>query len=132
MRVIGVITLPGAERSVASARRFGRDLLGSRHPSLHDVQTCVSEAVTNGILHTDSGRGGKVTVTSGALAGVLVAEVTDEGAGGARPYVRDDPSGVHGRGMRIIEALTLGWGVRPDGDRTTIWMRFPGPVPAIP
>ena len=108
MRVIGVITLPGVERSVASARKFGRELLGPEHPALGDVQTCVSEAFTNGVLHTASGRGGKVTVTFGAVAGVLVAEVTDEGAGGARPYVRDDPSGVHGRGMRIIEALTLG------------------------
>jgi hypothetical protein len=59
---------------------------------------------------------------------VIVAEVTDDGAGGARPYVHDDDAdGLRGRGMRIIDALALGWGLRPDGDRTTVWMRFPGP-----
>ncbi|MGH3391047.1 MAG: ATP-binding protein [Actinomadura sp.] len=127
--VIGTVTLPGVDRSVASVRDFGRDLLGPDHPSLDDIQLCLSEAVTNGIRHTDSGRGGKVTVTFRALADVIVAEVTDEGAGGARPYLRDDPSRVHGHGLRIINALSLTWGVRPDGDRTTVWMRFPGPIP---
>lgn len=126
--ILGSITLPGVTRSVAGARRFARDVLGPDHPSLYEVQTCVSEAFTNGVLHTASGRGGKVTVTFGAGGDVLVAEVTDDGAGGARPQVRDDPLAVHGRGLRIIDALTLAWGVRPDGDRTTVWMRFPGPV----
>lgn len=131
-KIIGTVTLPGVERSVASAREFGRDLLGPDHPSLDDIQVCVTEAFTNGVLHTDSGRGGKVTVTFRALVDAIVAEVTDEGAGGARPYLRDEPSGISGHGMRIINALSLAWGVRPDGDRTTVWMRFPGRIPAIP
>jgi hypothetical protein len=46
--VIGVITLPGVELSVAHARRFTRALLGRDHPSLGDIELCVSEAVTNG------------------------------------------------------------------------------------
>ncbi|MGI8336168.1 ATP-binding protein [Actinomadura scrupuli] len=130
--VLGSITLPGVTRSAACARRFTRDVLGPEHPSLHDVRTCVSEGVTNAVLHTASGRGGTVTVTFRAAGGMIVTEVTDDGAGGARPYVRDEPSAVHGRGLRIIDALTLAWGFRADGDRTTVWMRFPGPVPAVP
>ena len=125
--VLGSITLPGVTRSVACARRFARDVLGPGHPSLYDVQTCVSEGFTNAVLHTASGRGGKVTVTFRAAGEIIVAEVTDDGAGGARPCVRDEPAAVHGRGLRIIDALTLAWGVHPDGDRTTVWMRFPGP-----
>ncbi|HEX6469208.1 MAG TPA: ATP-binding protein [Streptosporangiaceae bacterium] len=130
--VIGAITLPGAELSVACARRFVRDLLGAGHPSLDDVELCVSEAVTNSVQHTASGRGGKVTVRLRAEADSIVTEVTDDGAGGARPHLRADPAGLGGRGMRIIEAVTLAWGLRPDGDRTTVWMRFPGPIPSPP
>ncbi|MDL4770908.1 MULTISPECIES: ATP-binding protein [Thermomonosporaceae] len=127
--VIASLTLPGVERSAAQVRMFARDALGAGHPSLDDVQTCVNEAFTNGIEHTASGRGGKVTVTFATAGGDVLAEVTDDGAGGARPCPRDDPMSEDGRGLRIIEALTLGWGIRPDGQRTTVWMRFPGPPP---
>jgi anti-sigma regulatory factor (Ser/Thr protein kinase) len=129
MAVIGTITLPGMELSVAHARRFAREVLGPDHPSLDDIELCVSEAFTNGVQHTASGCGGKVTVRLMAQAGAIVTEVTDDGAGGARPHLRRDPVGLGGRGMRIIDAVTLGWGLRSDGDRTTIWMRFPGPIP---
>lgn len=128
MPVIGVVTLPGVELSVAAARKFVRDLLGFGHPAVDDVELCVSEAFTNGIQHTASGRGGKVTVALRAAADGIVVEVTDDGADGARPYVADDPLAVHGRGMRIIEAVTVGWGLHEDGDRTTVRMRFPGPL----
>ena len=130
MAVIGVITLPGVELSVAHARRFARALLGHEHPSLDDIELCVSEAVTNGVRHTASGRGGKVTVRLKAEADAIVTEVTDDGAGGARPRVCTGAAGLSGRGMLIIDAVTMEWGLRSDGDRTTIWMRFPGPVPA--
>ncbi|GAA2101690.1 ATP-binding protein [Actinomadura alba] len=130
--VIGAITLPGLGRSVAHARSFTRDVLGAGHPSLGDVQMCVSEAFTNGVVHTASGRGGKITVVFVAADDMVIAEVTDDGAGGALPRLRDDLMGVSGRGMRIINALALGWGVRPEGGRTTVWMRFPGPIPVIP
>ncbi|MFD0688499.1 ATP-binding protein [Actinomadura fibrosa] len=127
--VIAVLTLPGVEQSAAHVRVFVRDVLGEDHPSLDDVQTCVNEAFTNGIEHTASGRGGKVTVLFSTVDGEIVAEVTDDGACGARPVMRDDPLAENGRGLRIIDALTRAWGIRVDGGRTTVWMRFPGPPP---
>jgi anti-sigma regulatory factor (Ser/Thr protein kinase) len=130
--VIGAITLPGLGRSVAHARSFARNALGGGYPSLEDVQTCVSEAFTNGVVHTASGRGGKITVMFVAVDDMVIAEVTDDGAGGALPCLRDDPMGVSGRGVRIINALAVDWGVRSEGGRTIVWMRFPGPIPAIP
>jgi anti-sigma regulatory factor (Ser/Thr protein kinase) len=45
----------------------------------------VNEAFTNGVEHTASGRGGRVTVAFVAAEGGIVAEVTDDGADGARP-----------------------------------------------
>jgi len=67
-----------------------------------------------------------ITVTLLIEGPELVLEVTDDGAEGARPGFREDPEGIHGRGMLIITALALKWTVRPDGDRTTVSMRFPG------
>ncbi|MBO2452816.1 ATP-binding protein [Actinomadura barringtoniae] len=122
--VIASLTLPGHERSAAHIGRFVRDTLGADHPAVDDVNTCVNEAFTNGVAHTASGRGGKITVTLAAAPGVLLAEVTDDGANGDRPHLRR-PGVESGRGMHLINALTGGWGLHADGDRTTIWMRFP-------
>jgi len=129
VQVVGELKLPGVERSVRRVRGFVRDVLGPDHPALDDVQTCASEAVTNAIVHTASGSaGGMVTVSLLTEGPEIVLEVTDDGAGGARPGFRNDPEGIHGRGMLIITALALKWTVRLDGDRSTVCMRFPGPL----
>ncbi|GAA2408457.1 hypothetical protein GCM10010191_16250 [Actinomadura vinacea] len=120
------ITLPGLESSAGRVRGFVRDVLGAGHPLLDDVRTCVNEAFTNAVEHTASGRGGRVRVSVVDGGGVVVAEVVDDGAGGERPRLRDDPLAEDGRGMRIIDALALDWGVRADGDRSVVWMRFIG------
>ncbi|HEY8481267.1 MAG TPA: ATP-binding protein [Spirillospora sp.] len=127
--IIAATTLPGTEKSVRDARMFARDVLGEEHPSLPEVELCVDEAVTNGIEHTASGRGGRVTVLFSVAGDDVIAEVVDDGAGGARPVLREDPLAEHGRGLQIIDGLTLDWGVRTDGERTAVWMRFPGPPP---
>ncbi|WP_233509936.1 ATP-binding protein [Actinomadura craniellae] len=124
-QIIMAITLPGTERAPRAARLYARELLGPDHPALDPVLTCVSEAVTNAVRHTASGAGGKVGLLFAAEGGHLVAEVADDGAAGARPRLHDDPLAEHGRGLRIIAALAESWGARPDGDRTTVWMRFP-------
>ncbi|TDC74477.1 ATP-binding protein [Actinomadura sp. 7K507] len=127
--VIAALTLPGAEQSARHARVFARDVLGEGHPSLPDVQTCVNEAFTNAVEHTASGRDGRITVLFSLDGEDIVAEVADDGASGVRPVMRDDPLAEDGRGLRIIDALALVWGIRADGHRTTVWMRFPGPPP---
>ncbi|MGH3242472.1 MAG: ATP-binding protein [Spirillospora sp.] len=127
--VMAALTLPGVEESARHVRVFARDVLREGHPSLADVQTCVNEAFTNAIEHTASGRGGRVTVMFSVVGDDVVAEVVDDGAAGDRPVMRDDPLDEDGRGLRMIDALSLAWGVREDGERSTVWMRFPGPPP---
>ena len=120
------VALPGRESAAASARAYVEDALGPAHPALDDVRTCVNEAFTNAVEHTASGRGGRVEVTIVEEGGRVRAEVADDGAGGARPHMCDDPLAEHGRGMRIIDALSLDWGVRAEGDRSVVWMYFEG------
>ncbi|MBG6088503.1 ATP-binding protein [Actinomadura viridis] len=128
--VIASLTLPGTERAAVQARAFVRGALGPGHPSLDDVRTCVNEAFTNAVEHTGSGRGGKVGLLLLAAGAEIIAEVADDGAGGAGPFLRDEPLAENGRGLWMIDALALGWGVRRDGARTVVWMRFPGPPPS--
>jgi anti-sigma regulatory factor (Ser/Thr protein kinase) len=124
MTVLGEITLPGVERSAGDARRFVRDLLGRDHPALADLLVSVCELLNNGLRHTRSGRGGgQIAVKLARAPGVIQVEVTDDGAGGARPRMRR-PDGESGRGLHIVDALAVRWGYIPVGDRTTVWAEF--------
>lgn len=123
--VIGEITLPGIERSAGRARRHARDVLGPGHPSLDDLEVCVSEMVSNAVRHTASGDGGKVRVCFVDEGGVVRVEVTDDGAQGARPHLQDDLLADSGRGLRLIDGLARRWGFHAGGVRTTVWAEFP-------
>ncbi|MFB4309947.1 ATP-binding protein [Actinomadura sp. GTD37] len=133
LRLLAVLTLPGVARSVRHARLFLRDTLVPEHVApgdelLDDMALVVGEFPGNGIRHTASGRGGKIDIALWAGGGVLRAEVTDEGAGGARPVMRDAADGESGRGLHIAAALAERWGHRADGVRTTVWADFPARV----
>ncbi|WP_165978062.1 ATP-binding protein [Actinomadura darangshiensis] len=122
--VVGALTLPGVRRSVAYARRFLRDMVPEAHPRLDDLVTVGSETVTNAIAHTDSGDGGRVTVSLLAGGDVYRLEVADDGAGGRRLVPKAETCAESGRGLRIVEALSDDWGFRADGARTVVWAEF--------
>lgn len=121
--VLGTVTLPGLERSVADARGFLRGLLAPGEV-LDDLTLVVSELVCNAITHTRSRDDGKVTVTLVQGPGVLLLEVTDDGADGARPVLKDEDGGESGRGIRVVDALASRWAFRQDPDHTTVWAEF--------
>ncbi|QFG20005.1 ATP-binding protein [Actinomadura sp. WMMB 499] len=129
LELLAVLTLPGVARSVRYARCFLRDTLVPNHISptgelLDDMVLVVDEFAGNGIRHTASGRGGKIHIALWAGRGVLRAEVTDEGADGKRPVLRDAADGESGRGLHIVDALASRWGHRPDGHGTVVWAEF--------
>jgi anti-sigma regulatory factor (Ser/Thr protein kinase) len=126
MTVIGSITLPGTDRAVAEGRRFVRETLGPRHPSLDGVGLSVSELATNAIRHSVSGAGGRFTISLVAARNRVRAEVTDDGTTGSEPRLHGEsgPDAEHGRGLVLIEALADRWGVDRDGGRTTVWAEF--------
>jgi anti-sigma regulatory factor (Ser/Thr protein kinase) len=124
MTVLGTLTLPGNERSVARARRFVRDAIGTDHPAFDDAELCTSELVTNAVAHTASRLGGQVTVTIALGVGVLRVGVTDDGARGCLPYVREEPLAEDGRGMLIVTTLATEWGVDATSAGTTTWFRL--------
>jgi anti-sigma regulatory factor (Ser/Thr protein kinase) len=124
LTVLGTLTLPGSERSVAYARRFVRDMIGADHPALDDAELCTSELVTNALAHTASKHGGQVTVTVARDAGMLRISVADDGAGGQVPYVREEPFAEDGRGILIVSSLATDWGAQAEEHGTTTWFRL--------
>ena len=133
MTILGSLTLPGVERSVAYARRFVGDMLGHEHPRIDDALVVASELVTNSITHSRSGQGGHVTITleGGGPTRAVQLSVVDDGAESAKPSVREDPYAEDGRGLFIVEHLADAWGVDIGDETTTIWARLDFPDSAV-
>jgi anti-sigma regulatory factor (Ser/Thr protein kinase) len=103
--------------SVAAARHFAREVLGSAAPGTQDrVALVVSELASNAIRHGHSGFGLAIRTSS---AGVRV-EVTDDSASlpVARQPGRMEPSG---RGLLIVQALAEDWGVIGSEHGKAVW-----------
>jgi anti-sigma regulatory factor (Ser/Thr protein kinase) len=84
-----------------------------------DAVLCVSELVTNAVMHTRSG----CEVRLLAEPGLLTVAVRDHGRpgpplGGELP---EDPLRVHGRGLQVVGALSTRWGSGRDASGTTVW-----------
>ncbi|MFF4469412.1 ATP-binding protein [Streptomyces sp. NPDC001599] len=92
-----------------------------RHDHDHDVRLCVTELLTNVIDHV--GEGTPATVRVAVLpTGHTRVEVTDPDPR-ALPLLTG-PAGVtdeSGRGLTLLDALALRWGVERCGDRKTVW-----------
>lgn len=87
-----------------------------------DVELVADELMTNALTHTD----GDSTVTVRVLPGVerrLRLEVEDRSS--ALPRIRDaGESGVSGRGLVLVDALSDEWGVESRGSGKCVWSEF--------
>ena len=110
--------------SVADARMFTAAFLASWGPAhrVADVQLCVSELVTNSLIHGSSSRNGfrlRLTVSDQRLN----VAVTDSGS--RRPVRQtaewDSPSG---RGLLIVNEMADRWGVDEHPVGKTVWAEF--------
>jgi anti-sigma regulatory factor (Ser/Thr protein kinase) len=105
-----------------SAPRRAREAVADRlagHPRTDELLLCVSEVVTNAVLHTTSPQ--RMSVSEDA--GTVRVEVAD---GDARaPVMTDhDPLASSGRGLRILDQLAVRWGHRPTDDGKAVWFEF--------
>ncbi|MFC6084405.1 ATP-binding protein [Sphaerisporangium aureirubrum] len=112
--------LPADPGVSAKCRALVRETLtGWQMPGLvDDVVLVVSELLGNALIHG----GPPILLTLRAARGVLSGAVTDRGPGW--PRIREAGADrEHGRGLRIVAALTDGWGVDPvpTGIGKTIW-----------
>jgi serine/threonine-protein kinase RsbW len=124
--VVPVVTyeqrFPGWADQVRKAREWTDDILsthaGFEIPSdtIASAVLLVSEASTNAVRYTASGRGGLFKVTLKLDAHRITIEVDDEGcpASGTLPFIRPlTPMAQHGRGLTLIDYIADSWGPLP-------------------
>ena len=111
-------TEPGA---VGSARRELRATLAGwdlDEDTADTIALCMSELVTNAVVHAASGC--RVQVTHDA--GTITVEVRDPGPGSdLTPPDHSNPLRVDGRGLQLVEALASRWGSSRDSDGFSVW-----------
>lgn len=128
---------PATAEHVHHARQFLAAILDDS-PAADDAVLCLSELVTNAILHSKSGApDGCLTVRAQRDGYCLRVEVVDQGGSWSYPIQPEtvDETNQHGRGLRIVDQLAAAWG--RCGDPVTGWTVWfvvccPPPSPTRP
>ncbi|HYH12601.1 MAG TPA: ATP-binding protein, partial [Thermomicrobiales bacterium] len=109
-------------RAPREARDFVREVLaewGVGDELVDATQLCVSELVTNAVIH---GGVDKALALELDDQGWLTALVHDSGGAGNVEHLADeDFSLVSGRGLTLVEAMSDDWGTDSSQDGTTVW-----------
>lgn len=112
-------------RAAGTARRFLRGVLqqwGVGGDDADNAELCLSELVTNAVIHA-----GTTSLTSVTLVdGLLTVSVRDHGGVGdsASMLEDEDPLTVFGRGLLLVDALSDRWGSEQDAVGTTSWFEL--------
>ncbi|HWG14455.1 MAG TPA: ATP-binding protein [Streptosporangiaceae bacterium] len=99
-------------------------------PARDDLISVAVELGTNAIQHTASGNGGWFTVEITSLSPLIRVSVTDEGAA-SEPCLTEDPLSEHGRGLIIVNALSVTSGVCGNASGRTVWAEIAQVTPAL-
>ncbi|MFC3998798.1 ATP-binding protein [Nocardiopsis sediminis] len=122
MAVVYYARFPGWAEQVKRARDWCEDLLTVHSAfdipgeTVASAVLLLSEAVTNAVRYTASGRGGTFDATLMVEQRKITIEVEDEGcpAGGTLPFIRPlTPMAQHGRGMTLVDYLADTWDPLP-------------------
>jgi anti-sigma regulatory factor (Ser/Thr protein kinase) len=86
---------------------------------LDDLLLCVSEVLTNAVLHA----GPPIVVVAGRRAGRIRVEISD---GSSAAPVRRSPEHTSptGRGLHLLDVLTASWGVDVGLRGKTVWFEI--------
>jgi anti-sigma regulatory factor (Ser/Thr protein kinase) len=115
----------GADADTSSPRAM-RHLFAAHfatHPRLDDLLLCLSEVVTNAVLHG----GPPIVVIGGIVDQAIRVEVSDGSTAAPvrRPTDRFQPTG---RGLHLLDELTSQWGVEIMPTGKTVWFEISGPA----
>lgn len=112
------IDLPNDTSAPRVARGVVAEAVGD-HPRRDDLLLCVSEVVTNAVLHARSA--GELRLRHDGDH--LRVEVTDRDPN--LPARRQhDLQAPTGRGLRLLDALTVAWGTSPTAGGKIVWFEF--------
>jgi anti-sigma regulatory factor (Ser/Thr protein kinase) len=111
-------------RAEASSPRIVRRALGAHFatwPRLADLMLCLTEVVTNAVLHA----GPPITAMAFDAHGIVRVEVAD---GSTLVPVRREAqeTSTTGRGLHLLDALTSRWGVDVGAHGKVVWFEMSG------
>jgi anti-sigma regulatory factor (Ser/Thr protein kinase) len=118
--VVATHEVPADLAAVRGARRFLVTALtewGVDEDATDTAVLCLSEVVTNALMHTRAGCEVRLVLDGG----VLTASVRDSGTGVVPTALTPDPLEVHGRGLQVVDTLSARWGSDLDEVGTTVW-----------
>ena len=110
---------PGDDAQIGALRRWLECLLPPCSPR-DDLITVAVELGTNAVRHTASGSGGKFVVEVTWCAQMTRVAVYDDG-GLNSPRVTEDLMCEGGRGLLIVNALSVHMGVWGDAQGRVVW-----------
>ena len=125
-----VLVLPYTASSVGVARRrLIGDLTdaGVYEATACDAGLVLSELISNALRHATPLPGSLVRVTWRVSDGCVEVAVSDGGGPTAPMVNKPAANALGGRGLGIVDRLSLRWGVYtlPDGSETTVWAVLP-------
>ena len=113
------VTLTAEGGSCARARQVVREAAASWGLSedlTDDAQLVVTELVSNGIDHGE----GPITLSVSRKPAGMLVEVHDESS--KQPLLRPvNPNSARGRGMQLVQALSVRWGTTPGVRGKVVW-----------
>lgn len=125
------VLLESDPRAASAARRFLREQLerwGVDDDTVDNAQLCLSELVTNAIIHAQTSSELTLHFENRVLT-VVVRDLGGSNRAGDPAQVAavldvDDPMRVFGRGLTLVDALADRWGSEQDASGTTAWFVF--------
>jgi serine/threonine-protein kinase RsbW len=117
------LRVPFSASSVSVARQRLRTWMGeagSSREQVEDARVVISELVANSVRHAQPLPDGNILITWSVEPRGLQLSVTD-GGGGTRPRKLHAPSSaLAGRGMSIVDTLSLTWWSEKTRSRSTV------------
>jgi hypothetical protein len=104
---------PGEARSFLVATLF----FWGRRTDIPFIELVASELVTNAVQHV----GGEIDYRLRLDDETLRIEVADRASDRPPVVLNPLPNDEHGRGLRLVDAVSTTWGSTPDGVGKTVW-----------
>jgi serine/threonine-protein kinase RsbW len=114
---------PGEERQLGGLRQWLTSLF-PECPARDDLLSVATELASNAIRHTASGHGGWFAVEVTWHRSAVRVAVADRG-GPTEPRVMGDPAAEHGRGLLLVQGLSVRMGVCGDRRGRLVWADIP-------
>lgn len=110
---------PGEAPQLAKLRQWLAALLPAC-PSRDDIAIAATELASNAIKHTRSGQGRWFAAEITWYSGTVRVAIADCG-GDCEPRLINDPGAEHGRGLLVVQGLSVRTGVIGDHRGRAIW-----------